>query len=101
MLQLLNQLDTETQHDKIILENSYMTPSTSKKVPTQKVTWSEFANPLPFGFHVMTKRQKRAFNRDAISSTEKLIIIWTKSLPSKKHCRDFYSIPLVREHHDS
>ena len=36
----------------------------------------------------------------AINSTEYTIKNSTNSLPFKKHCRGFYSIPLIRENHD-
>ena len=71
-----------------------------KKVPPQQVTWSDFSILLPFLLHVMTEGKERAFVTDYINSTE-TVIIWTKSLPSEKHCTDFYWISLIREHHCS
>ena len=72
-----------------------------KKVPPHKVARSDFSIPTPFVFHVITERQKRASTMDAINFTENLNYISKQSLFFEKHCHDVYSIPLIREHHDS
>ena len=64
MLQQFNQIDTEIQQDNINPENSHMIPSTSKNLPEQQVTRSEFSIPLPFVLHIMTERQERALLRE-------------------------------------
>ena len=70
MIQQLNQLDSEFQHDNISPENSVLIPSTSEKVPPQQVSGSELSIPKPFVFHVITERQRRAIITVAISFTE-------------------------------
>ena len=75
--------------------------STAKRVPSQQIAGYEFSIPTAFIFHVITERQKRAFVTDATNFTEILIFISINSLPFEKHSKDFYSIPLVREHLDS
>ena len=40
---------------------------------------------------------KKSIITDVINFTESS----TKSLPFEKHCNDIYSIPLIRQHHDS
>ena len=57
LIQQLNHLDTEIQHDNIILENTEMRTSTSKKEPPH-VARSEFSIPKPFVFQAVTERQK-------------------------------------------
>ena len=101
MLQQLNQIDTEFQHDKITLENSYMTPSTSKKVPTQQVTSSEFSIPLPFGFHVMAERQKRAFISGCYQSYWNSYKQFNKVSAFRRTLWEVFSTALIREQHDS
>ena len=81
MLQQLNQLDTEIQHGNITLENSQMKPSTSKKVPPQRATWSEFSIPTPFVFDLMTERQERENITEASNSYKNLTNSSMKSLP--------------------
>ena len=102
MKQHQNQLDTEIRIVIFPLEYNETIPAKFKEnVLPQQVAISQFSNPTPFVFHVITGRQKRAFNTDAISFTENLRYISLYSLPFEKHCSDTYSISLIREHHDS
>ena len=73
LIQQLNQLDTKNQQDYNPSEKIQLIPSTSKEVLPQQVARSEFSIPRPFVFHVITKRQKRAFIADATNFSENLI----------------------------
>ena len=100
LLRQPHQLDTEIQHG-IGLEKFQWILSTSKKVPSQQVTWSDISIPLPILLHVMTERRKRAFVIDAIRSNDNLIITSTKSLHCEEHCNDIYSVFLIGENQES
>ena len=101
MTQQSNQLHTEIELDNIPSETTKMIPSTSKKVPPQQVTRSELSIPTAFVFHVITERQKRAIFKDAVSSTGNSKLSSPSWLTFGKHCIDFFSNPLIKEHHDS
>ena len=73
VIEQLNQLDTELQHDNTPPESIKMIPPTSRNVPPEQVARSQFSAPTPFAFHVITERQKRTFITDAISLTASLI----------------------------
>ena len=96
----MNQLDTEIQHDDNLSEKTQLITSTSRKVPQQLVERSDFSIHTSFVFHVITERQKRIFNTDAINFSETLTYKSTNTLPIEKHCKDYYSHPLIREHYD-
>ena len=101
MIQHLNQLDTEMQQNLFLSEKSILVPLTSEKVPPQQDARSDFGIPTPVAFHVIIERQKRAILTDAFSFTEKPISNSTNSLPFEKNFNNIFSIPLIREHHDS
>ena len=101
LIQQLYQFDTKIQHENAPREITKMIPSTSRKVLPQQVEISEIFFIKPVAFIVITENQKRAFNTDALSSTENLIYKSTKFQPFEKHCIDIFSIPLIREHSDS
>ena len=91
VIEQLNQLDTKLQHDNTPPESNKMIPSTSRSVPPQQVTRSEFSAPTPFAFHVITERQKRTFITDAINLTASLICNSTSSLPFETHSNFFFN----------
>ena len=88
LIQHLNQLDNESQHDNFLLSKTQLTPSKSKKVSPKHVVRSEVSIHSAFVFHVITERQERAFITDVINSTKNHIFRSTMSLPSEKHCND-------------
>ena len=101
MIQHINQFDTKIHYDNIPPENMKNIPSISKNVVPQQTARFEFSSLTPFVFLSLKKKQKRAFITEFISFTETIINISTNSLPFEKHCYDVFSIPLIREHHDS
>ena len=97
MLQQFNQPGTLVQDDIILLQKTRIILSTSKRVPSQQVTRSEYSKPTPFSFHVIKKRQRREYNTDAVGFAENLLNISKKCLVLEKNCTDIYLIPLNRE----
>ena len=69
MLQHLKQPETDFQDDKIILQITELTISTSKKLPPQENGRSDVSSSTPFIFHIVTDGEK-AFINDAMSFTE-------------------------------
>ena len=101
LIQHMNQLETKTQHNVLTLEITQLILSTSKKVQPKQVERSELSSPTPIIILFITERQKEHFFTNAISFTENPIYNSANSRPIEKHCIETYSIPLIREQHDS
>ena len=103
LTQQLSHFDAEFKHDNFASQNTQMISSTSKSIPLQQVSVSEFSFPTQFIFPVKTQRQTKSLASltKAISFTEHLIQNSTNFLPAEKHCNDSYLIRPIREPYDS
>ena len=70
MLQQLNRQNTVVKDDSTTMEKTHMIPRKSGKFPSQQHVNLEFPTTTPFISHVLTEKQKIAFIRLNISSTE-------------------------------
>ena len=100
LLQQLNQPDTAHRDNETILGKTQKKNSTPRRVPTQQIARTEFSIPTSINFQVMADRQKDNF-AVAISFTQSLVNTSRGNSPFENHCKDKYSIPLIREKHDS
>ena len=99
--QHLNHFDIEIQNDEEPAEFITWYLQSQKKLPQQQVARSGFFSATPFVFDVITERQKRAFITDVKIFTQNFIYNLANSLPFEKHCKDIFSIPLLRDNQDS
>ena len=101
LIQQLNQLVTEIQHDNILSEKTQLIPSISKKYHHIKLQDLKIPILHHSFFMLLQKVKNKHLLRMLLISLKTSYIFPTKSLPFEKHCIDNYLIPLIREHHDS